>query len=68
MVLGGPVHLSGGALSTENKHKMRESSLTSCTLWQVPDVNENFQSQNIEVRVYLLKAFQMTPVQVDPTP
>jgi len=32
--------------------------------YEVPDVNENFQSQNIEVRVYLLKAFQMTPCQV----
>jgi len=36
--------------------------------WQVPDVNENFQSQNLEVRIYLLKAFQMTPCQVDPKP
>lgn len=32
--------------------------------YQIPDVNENFPSQDVEVRVYLLKAFQMTPFQV----
>jgi len=32
--------------------------------YQIPDVNENYPSRDIEVRVYLLKAFQMTPLQV----
>jgi len=32
--------------------------------YEVPDVNENFQSRDIEIRIYLLKAFQMTPSQV----
>ena len=32
--------------------------------YTVPDVNENFPQQNLEVRIYLLKAFQVTPSQI----
>jgi len=32
--------------------------------YQIPDVNENYPMRAVEVRVYLLKAFQMTPLQV----
>jgi len=32
--------------------------------YQIPDVNENYPGRDVEVRVYLLKAFQMTPLQV----
>lgn len=32
--------------------------------YAVPDVNENYQQQNVEIRIYLLKAFQVTPSQV----
>ena len=32
--------------------------------YEVPDVNENYPARDIEVRVYLLKAFQISPTQV----
>ena len=32
--------------------------------YEVPDVNENYPGRDIEVRVYLLRAFQISPTQV----
>jgi hypothetical protein len=32
--------------------------------YEVPDVNENFPGRDVEVRVYLLRAFQISPTQV----
>lgn len=32
--------------------------------YEVPDVNENYPGRDVEIRVYLLRAFQISPTQV----